>query len=76
MLLTTFLDTSLTLPKCFFCVIMLDDPPWASGTLVSSESIREIDPEVVPDFGGNGLVICYTAASASVQTASFSAVEG
>ena len=75
-LLTTLLGTSLTLPTCFFFVVVLEDLPWVPVTLLSSESIRELDPEVVHDVGGSGWVICCTAASASAQAASHSAVEG
>ena len=64
-LLTTLLDIDLTLPTCFFFVITLEDPPWVPLTLVSSEFIREIDPEVVYDFGGSSWVICCNATSVS-----------
>ena len=76
LLLPTPLGTSLTLPTCFFFFIALDDPPWVPVTLVSSESIREIYPEVVHDVAGSGWVISCTAARASAWAASHLAVEG
>ena len=48
----TLLGTGLTLPASFFLAIVLDDPPGAQATLASSESIKEIDPEVAHDGQG------------------------
>ena len=37
------------LPTCFFLVGVLEDPSQVLATLASSESIREIDSDVVQD---------------------------
>ena len=50
-LLLKLLGTDFTLLPYFFFAFMLDNPTWVPATLVPSESIKEIHPEVAHDGG-------------------------